>query len=207
MGAHLGANSRAYIFLTITALCWGCNAVFGRLAVGEVSPMALVTLRWLGVLLLLFIFARGYIQRDWHILRNHLVFAAILGVLGFTAFNALFYIAAHSTTAVNIGIIQGSVPVFVLLSMFVIYRARFTVLQLSGVVITMVGVTLVASNGQLERLAALAFNFGDLLMVLACLCYALYAVGQVSVDIRQVSQYILTYIFLSIRNIVTHFCL
>jgi hypothetical protein len=38
-------SGRAYLLLTLTALCWGGNAVFGRLAVGEISPMALVTLR------------------------------------------------------------------------------------------------------------------------------------------------------------------
>jgi hypothetical protein len=39
------AETRAYLLLTLTAACWGGNAVFGRLAVGEISPMALVTLR------------------------------------------------------------------------------------------------------------------------------------------------------------------
>ena len=40
---------RAYVLLTLTAMCWGGNAVFGQLAVGQVSPMMLVTLRWLGM--------------------------------------------------------------------------------------------------------------------------------------------------------------
>ncbi len=47
------SGALAYLFLTCTTLCWGANAVFGRLAVGEVSPMLLVTLRWLWVLPLL----------------------------------------------------------------------------------------------------------------------------------------------------------
>ena len=36
----------AYVLLTLTTLSWGANTVFGRLAVGQVSPMALVALRW-----------------------------------------------------------------------------------------------------------------------------------------------------------------
>lgn len=167
----------AYLLLIITALCWGGNAVFGRMAVGEVSPMALVALRWLGVVLLVGTFARRYLKRDWNILRRHLPFVCAMGALGFTVFNALFYVAAHSTTAVNIGIIQGSIPVFVLLGVFVVYRIRVTKLQMAGVLVTMIGVILVGSGGDLGRLASLSINHGDLLMIIACVLYAGYAVG------------------------------
>src|SRR4029453_4698787 len=39
-------SGRPYLLLTLTMLIWGGNAVAGRLAVGEVSPMALTGLRW-----------------------------------------------------------------------------------------------------------------------------------------------------------------
>ena len=170
-------SGRAYFLLILTALCWGGNAVFGRLAVGEVSPMLLVTLRWLGVLLLLAIFARDYVRRDGHILRAHWLFIAAIGTMGFTAFNALFYIAAHFTTAVNIGILQGSIPVFVLLGAFLAYRTPVTGLQAAGVVVTMLGVVLVGARGSLAHLATLQINPGDVLMIGACALYAGYAVA------------------------------
>ena len=116
------ASGRAYLLLTLTALCWGANAIFGRLAVGEISPMALVTLRWLGALGLLAVFAHAKVRRDWPAIRPHLMFVSAMGALGFTAFNALYYVAAHSTTAVNIGIIQGAVPVFVLAGALAVFR-------------------------------------------------------------------------------------
>lgn len=167
----------AYLLLTVTALCWGGNAVFGRLAVGEVSPMALVALRWFGVVLLMGVLARQYVVRDWPVLRHHLLFVCAMGALGFTVFNALFYVAAHYTTAVNIGIIQGSIPVFVLLGVFLAYRTRVTKLQIIGVLLTMVGVALVGTGGNLGQLGALMINRGDVLMVAACALYAGYAVG------------------------------
>lgn len=180
MATHLQANTnnlRAYVLLTCTALCWGGNAVFGRLAVGEVSPMLLVTLRWFGVLLLLAVFASQHVRRDWPVLRQHWVYVSTMGALGFAAFNALFYVAAHYTTAVNIGILQGSIPMFVIIGAFVAYRSRVTLLQLVGVLITMIGVIIVAMRGDLERLLALAINQGDLLMLAACVLYGGYAVG------------------------------
>lgn len=171
------SSGRAYVLLTMTTLCWGANAVFGRLAVGEISPMLLVSIRWLGAVSLMLIFATGHVRRDWPTLRRHLPFLAAMGALGFTAFNALFYVAAHYTTAVNIGIIQGSMPVFVLIGAFLAYRSPVTGLQLAGVALTMVGVLIVATGGGLARLAALTVNDGDILMVIACTLYAGYAVG------------------------------
>jgi len=172
-----GPNLRAYLLLSFTALCWGFNAIFGRLAVGEISPMALVAARWIGVSLLIALFAHRQLRRDWPALRPHLILVASFGVLAFTSFNALFYVAAHYTTAVNIGILQGSVPMFILVGAFAAYRTRVTGLQVAGVVLTAIGVVIVGSGGSIERLAALAVNFGDVLMVIACLLYSGYTVA------------------------------
>jgi drug/metabolite transporter (DMT)-like permease len=171
------ADPLAYLLLTLTALCWGANAIFGRLAVGEVSPMALTMLRWLLALALLAAVAQGQVRRDWPALRRHLPFLVVMGALGFTGFNAVYYIAAHYTTAVNLGIIQGSIPVFVLIGAFAAYRTAVTPLQIAGVVVTMLGVALVGTGGDLGRIAALAINRGDFLMVVACVLYAGYTVA------------------------------
>jgi drug/metabolite transporter (DMT)-like permease len=174
---HAGASGRAYVLLAFTTLCWGANAVFGRLAVGEVSPMALVTLRWLGAFALLLAFAHAQVRRDWPALSARLPFVAAMGTIGFTVFTGLFYVAAHWTTAVNIGIIQGSIPVFVLIGAFALYRTRVAGLQVAGVLVTMLGVAIVASGGELARLAALAVNLGDVLMIAGCALYAGYTLG------------------------------
>jgi drug/metabolite transporter (DMT)-like permease len=172
-----GASGRAYLLLTLTTLFWGANAVFGKLAVAEVSPMALVTGRWLGASLLLALFAHNHLRRDWRALRPRLFLLTAMGMLGFTAFNALFYVAAHYTTAVNIGIIQGSMPVFVLIGAFAAYRTRVAALQAAGVLLTVLGVVIVGSGGDPARLAALEVNPGDVMMVAACLLYAGYTLG------------------------------
>lgn len=139
--------------------------------------MVVVSLRWIGTPILLVIIGRKQFQRDWPVLRKHLLFLAAMGALGFTGFNSLFYIAAHSTTAINLGIIQAAVPGFVLLGALVAYRTPVTPLQIGGAALTMVGVVIVGSGGDMARLAALAFNFGDVIMIGACFLYAGYTVG------------------------------
>lgn len=175
--AQAHSSGRAYLLLTMTTFCWGANSVFGRLAVGQISPMLLVSLRWLGSVILLLLVSRRNLREDWPTLRRHLPFLAVMGIVGFTTFNALFYVAAHYTTAVNMGIIQGSLPMFVLLGAFLAYRTPVTGLQAAGVALTMIGVVIVGTGGSLARLAALRVNRGDVLMVIACAFYAGYAVG------------------------------
>ncbi|MFV2032073.1 MAG: DMT family transporter [Gammaproteobacteria bacterium] len=170
-------NLRAYLLLTVTTWCWAANTILGKVAVGEISPMLLVTLRWLGVLILLLLFARKYLVQDWPVLRHHLLFIVLMGSAGFTAFNALFYTAAHSTSAINIGILQGSIPIYILLGAYLALNNRVTGIQACGVAITLVGVVVVASGGNLTNLRELSLNRGDLFMLLAGLLYAAYSVG------------------------------
>ena len=172
-----GSHLKAYLLLVATTLCWGLNAIFSKLAVDQITPMQLVTFRWLGVVILLALFARNKLQRDWPVLRQHLPFLALMGGCGFTAFNALFYVAGHHTSAINIGILQGSIPIFVLLGSWLVMRHRISRLQAVGVVLTLFGVIIVASGGSPGELLNLALNRGDLFMLIACFFYAAYSIG------------------------------
>lgn len=168
---------RAYGLLVVTTWCWGLNTIFSRLAVDEISPMQLVMFRWLGVIMILLVFARKHLVHDWPILRQHLLFLTIIGSLGFTIFNYLFYLAGHHTTALNIGILQGSLPVFVLLCSLLVLRKGVTPLQAIGIFITLVGVVIVASGGSWRELQALSINRGDVYTLIACFIYAVYSVA------------------------------
>ena len=168
---------RAYLLLTCTSICFGANTTFAKLLVGEASPMVVVALRWLLVVALLVAFNTKSLVRDWPNLKPHLGFLFAMGALGFAVFNGLFYIAAHHTTAINMGIIQGMMPVFVLAGALLAYRTPTRTPQWVGVGVTLVGVVVVASAGEVDRLLQLRFNQGDLLVVLATMLYAGYTVG------------------------------
>jgi len=168
-------QGQAYALLVFTTLVWGANAVAARLAVGEISPMMLTFSRWIVCCAALALTSRREIALHWRSLLPSWRYLTMMGMLGFTGFNALFYAAAHHTTAINIAIIQGTIPVLVLVGGFVFFGTRITALQLAGVVMTIAGITVVASRGQLELLTSLAFNIGDVWVVIAGLLYTCYA--------------------------------
>ncbi|MGR4870116.1 DMT family transporter [Variovorax sp. LARHSF232] len=169
--------TQAYLLLVFTTLIWGANAVAARLAVGEVSPMFLTFMRWGISCAALLLFARAPIQAHWRALLPHWRAIALMGALGFTGFNALFYAAAHHTTAINIAILQGAIPVLVLMGSVLFYATRVGALQWFGVLVTLAGIVVVASHGQLAQLARLDFNIGDVWMIVACVLYAGYTLG------------------------------
>ena len=80
-------------------------------------------LRALGLALIpLTLAARANFRRDLGGAAAALVFVIAMGALGFTAFNALFYTAAHRTSALNLSIIQGAIPAFVLIGARLVFR-------------------------------------------------------------------------------------
>lgn len=172
-----GLWGRAYVLLTLTTLMWGGNAIAGRLAVGEISPMVLTCLRWVFVVAVMIPLVGRQVVAEWAKIRARWVFTILMGAFGFTAFNGLFYAAAHHTTAVNLTIFQGAIPVLVLLGTVLFFRARVIPLQIFGMIVTIVGVVLVSVKADLEILKTLSLNIGDVWMLVACLFYAGYTLG------------------------------
>ena len=163
--------------LILTTFCWGLNAVFARMAAGEISPMLLVSIRWLGTLILLVLFAGRTIMEGLPAIRQHMGYTFLMGLVGLGGFGTLIYYSAYYTTAVNIGIIQGAMPAIVLIGSCWFFRTSVNFIQIAGVAVTILGVVFVSINGELEKLMSLSFNKGDLLMLIAVLFYGAYTVG------------------------------
>ncbi len=168
---------RPAVLLVVTMLMWAGNTVASRLAVPEMSPMVVSTLRWFFASLIMLIFGRKMLQNQWEDVKPHWKYILLQSMAGFSLFNALFYYAAHLTTGINLSIIQGSIPVFVLVGAFIWFGSRSTWMQIAGVAISLAGILTVASSGKLEVLQKLTFNMGDLLFLLACLFSAIYTLG------------------------------
>jgi drug/metabolite transporter (DMT)-like permease len=175
LGQRLIAS--AALPLTLASLFWAGNTIAGRLAVGNITPMSIVFLRWVLVVAVLWPIYGREIPQYWPAIRQKLPRIVIMAALGFTSFNTLFYWAGHYTTAVNLGILQGSMPVFVLAGAFLAHGTRITPVQALGVFLTIFGVVTVATHGAPQKLLELALNRGDVLMLVACTLYAFYTVA------------------------------
>ncbi len=169
--------SRPYLILVICNLFWGGNTVAGKLAVGHIDAYSLTILRWTGALILVLPFAIRPLKRDWPVIREKWWLYLLYGAVGFTSFNMLMYLAAYFTSGVNASLEQVAVNIFVIVLNFALFRLKVRPLQLAGVAITIFGVALIATHGELARILKLEVNQGDALIILACFIYAAYSIA------------------------------
>lgn len=177
MSGRDALHVKAYFYLIVATLCWGGNAVVGKLAVGHVSPMMLTLWRWIFACAIIFAISLPQLKRDWPVAKKHLPVLIFLGAVGYTTFNVLLYSAVHYTTAINVTIEQAGIPFLIFLANFILFRIRVSLAQVLGFSLTLIGVALTASHGDLKTLLALSVNFGDGLMLIAVAAYAAYTIA------------------------------
>lgn len=168
------AFNNAYLLLCLTALFWAGNQVLGRAVAGHVPPVALSFLRWSLATLFVLPFAWPYLKRDWPVVCEKWLFLGFLGIIGGGAFNTLQYIALNYTTAINSLVLNSTGPILIAIACVLIFNDRLTVRQMLGTVVSMAGVLVVVSRGELEMLASFSLNRGDLIILFAMAITGVY---------------------------------
>ena len=171
------AFTSAPLLLSLATLGWAGNTVAGRLAVGEVSPLVVVFMRWTIVFGILLLTQRKRLPAALPKLKGKWLWVFLMGAFGLSFFNTLFYIAAQSTTAINLGLIQCAMPMFILMGVTLIFRTKLTSGQIIGTCLTIIGVLIIIGKGNLFVLLGLHVNTGDWIMLVACVFYAGYTIG------------------------------
>ena len=166
-----------HFLLTLTSIFWAFNTVAGRAAVGEVSPLLIVSVRWFFVSIILSILCRNQLIETRRILNKKIKWLIFMGLFGFTGFNSAYYVAAHDTIAINLGLVQGTMPAFIIIIAWIWLKDKINFTQFLGVLITFIAVLIVVCSGNFNALIELELNSGDIVMIFACTLYAIYAVG------------------------------
>jgi drug/metabolite transporter (DMT)-like permease len=171
----------AYLAAVSAALLWGASFLLTKIVLTQTGPMATAALRW-GIAALALILLSSATARRRQVVRRALRrdgwnFVA-LGLVGVSLFYTLQNMALVYTTSIDVGLIMNGFPVLTAVLGVWLFRERLTRRGIGGVVVALVGVTLVTLGGLVEAdMAARARLMGDLLALLATLVGALYIVG------------------------------
>lgn len=160
--------------LVLAPLLWAGNAVVGRILHELVPPITLNFLRWAIAMLILLPLA-GSIFRRGSSLWMHWRSFAVLGLLGVGVYNALQYLALQSSTPINVTLVAGSMPAWMLLIGRLFFGATVSRKQIVGAAMSIAGVLLVLSRGEWRQLLALRLVPGDLYMIIATIIWSLYS--------------------------------
>ena len=127
-----GIADQAWLLMMLPGLFWAGNAVLGRAVAGEVPPVALAFWRWAAAAALVLPFAWRHLRRDLRPLLRAWPVVLALSALGVGAFNTCLYIAAQTTSALNIVLLQSAMPVLVVAATFLLFRETPSARQASA---------------------------------------------------------------------------
>lgn len=161
-------------YLLIATSLWAGNAIAGRLLVGSVSPITLSAVRWGLAALLLLPFGWRVFKPQSALWQNKKRFL-LLGLFGVGSYNVLLYLALQTSTAINVTLIGASMPIWMLFIGAVWYGVKPSLLQLLGAIVSLIGVAIVLTRGELSALLSLQMVVGDLLIMLATILWAFYS--------------------------------
>jgi len=166
----------AYTLLVCTSLIWSVNFIIGKFAyLFEVPPLTLNFLRWTLVWVLLFPFTYKEIFSNIKLIKKNIIYLTVLAVTSVSAFNSLVYLALNYTQAIDTILMISIIPVFVLFLSSILGVEKFNLFQLLGLIVSFIGVLVIFSNADLDKILNLNFNKGNAWMLLAVFCWALYS--------------------------------
>ena len=162
------------LLLTVPPLMWAGNAIVGRLVHEMVPPMTLNLVRWIIALLILLPLAGSVLRPSSALWRSWRRFA-LLGLLGVGLYNSLQYLALQSSTPINVTLVAAGMPVWMMLIGGLFFGATVRRKQMLGAALSIVGVLLVLSRGDVRQLLALQLVSGDLFMIAATIAWSFYS--------------------------------
>ena len=177
----MGAFTRSlrvspYLLLILTTLFWSGNFVLGRAVREAAPPIALSFWRWAVALLILLPFVWPRLVAQGPLRRRHWPVLTWLAFLGVANFNTFVYIGLQTTTATNALILISTAPVLIVALSFVALGLTVSRRQALGIALSLLGVLVIVTRGELAALLALQFNRGDAWVFAAVLSWALYSV-------------------------------
>lgn len=150
--------------LIIANIIWGATSPIIKYSLENIPPFSLAFLRFLIASLILYPFVHSKI--NYPDLKNKWLWAYSL--FGITLNISFFFAALERTSAINATIIASTGPVMILIGSAIFLKERFKLNVIFGVVLALIGVTIIIFQPVLEQ----EFNgamFGNLLMLLATL--------------------------------------
>jgi drug/metabolite transporter (DMT)-like permease len=172
------SDRRSYLLLVAVLFVWAGNFPLGKLALTEVGPLFLVGGRTLMAAPFLFGLARLSAPLDRPLLRRDYVAFTVLGLTGLVLNTTTWYWGLKWTTALNAGILGAASPIFVALGAAMLLGERLRMRTWAGIALTVTAVLLTVAKGSVAVLLDLAFNRGDVIILLsqtAWVAYSLYS--------------------------------
>ena len=172
----MSKKNLAYVLLLLAVLFWSGNFIVGKFAtLFNIPPLTLNVFRWMSVWLILMPFTYKEIYNNLPNIKKKWLVISFMGVITISTFNSVVYFALNYTQVINAVLVLAAIPAatIVLSSLMNIEKTNF--FQLLGLLLSIIGIGSIISNGDIQRIFSLSFNKGDLWMLVCVITWALYS--------------------------------
>jgi drug/metabolite transporter (DMT)-like permease len=169
-------NTKAYLMLVCATLFWAGNFAIGKFAYLEnIPPYSLAFLRWCLVWIILLPFTYKEILKLKNNIKKNLSLFFILGFTSVCIFTSFTYNALNYTQVINASLFNTAIPVAIILVCFLLKIEKTNLFQISGLLISVLGILAIITKLNLNILLTLNFNKGDLFMIVAIIAWGIYS--------------------------------
>jgi len=162
--------------LVCATLFWAGNFTIGKFAYLEsIPPYTLAFLRWCLVWIILFPFTYKEISKLRFKIKENLSLFFILGLTSVCIFSSFTYNALNYTQVINASLFNTAIPVTIILVCFLLKIEKTNIFQISGLIISVLGILAIITRLDINILLSLNFNKGDLFMLVAIIAWGIYS--------------------------------
>ena len=169
-------NYSAYLFLVLATFCWSGNFIVGKFAtVYEIPPLTLNVFRWISVWFILIPFTYKEIFENLPYIKRNWLVISFMGVITISTFNSVVYFALNYTQVINAVLMLSAIPAATIVLSSLMKIEETNIFQLLGLVLSIIGIGSIISNGDIQKIISLDFNKGDMWMLVCVITWSLYS--------------------------------
>ncbi len=157
-------------------LFWAGNFNVGKVAfIENISPFSLAFLRWFFVWIILIPFTYKELIKLKRVILKNFKLLFLLSLSSVFLYSSLTYKALNYTQVINASLFNTAVPASIILISFLFKIEKTNVFQLSGLLISTLGILTIITKLDLNILLSLDFNKGDIFMIIAIISWGIYS--------------------------------
>ena len=191
-----------YLLIILAVIFWGTSFIATKVALKELSPETIISLRLIIGSVFLFITAIMY-KKDFSINpKSH-------GIIFILALIAVFHLMIQVTglkytTASNTGWIIGTAPIFMAILAAMFFREKIGLLKIGGIIIAMFGLLLLIGKGNITNVDLIK-NKGDLLVLASAFTWGVYSMVNKKISLSYSPMMTILYLFIMMTVIIIPF--
>ena len=174
-------RNKYYLLLAIACTLWGIQPVAIKLIVAEMDPVIMIPIRYVLLAIIFFIIMKAKGETRFLPLKSCVWILFFMGFWGITISNGTQFLGLKYSSATNATLIGSTAPAITAFLATIFTKERLNPLQWLGIIISFTGALFLISNGSLDMILNISFNFGDILFLIGEIGWCVYCLISVPV--------------------------